>query len=559
MISLILTPLGSDWTETAAAIANDRFLPEYELIVVDNQASQRQRRHQGVCDSRGSLLLFLESPHRFSPGWLANLVLASRHHPGWLICPLIADLDNGELSYGWQGWERSFCARHLNRREPGPDGRVPATGGQVLLVPRAVYEQLDGFNSDLFGSHSDLVEFSLRAARHGFLTRVEHSAVVWQRFAGSYAEPVSWAEVGANQLLMGFLQDGEAGLKAARRCARWRPDYQLARTLFEERRRRARVYPPGPQAQKARAAPDLVSVVIAAHNEGISLQRTVECLRDQDLEVEMVLIDDGSDDGSFDFLQHDDFRRDGRIRSYRFEDSVGCIQARHRGVLLAAGAIVLFLDGHMALLPQAVRQLQAALERAGPLAAVVPDVAVLDGASWSIGPSTGQVFSIDEKLLFIWESPRLPGGLVPIGGGCCLMLRRALYHQLGGFDLALRRWGSEFTDLCLKLYSAGGCCYWESEVRVGHLFRSSFPYAIEHADILYNRLRTAYIHFSPEVFERFRALVCGEPGAEAALSLLQEHRPALERRRMVQAEAAVRHPDWFVQTFLPGLMEEPVG
>lgn len=567
LVSLIMTPTGP-LEDTVTQIVNTAAGCRWELLVVQNEPvaalpplarlltppnplSLRELRRWGVRESRGGLLLFLDAPHRFSPGWLANLILAMQRRNGRaLVAPLIVDLDSGDLSYGWTGWERSFCARHLHRREVGRDGRVPATGGQVMLVTRAVYAELGDFCPHLFGAHSDLVEFCHRAARQGVETFVEISSVVWQRFAKSYPEPVSWAQVSANNLLLAYLDGQEP---AARRCCRWKPDYEEARALFEGLRPQIEPYPGARRLAHPGSA--LVSVVIAAHNEGNSVRRTVDSLRAQQVELELVLVDDGSQDGSFDFLEQADYRQDGRIRRFRFEQSVGCIQARHQGVLLAAGSTLLFLDAHMALPATAVEELRSSLARAGPLAAVVPDVAVLNPDDWSIGPSTGQVFSINERLAFVWEQPRLPGGLVPVGGGCCVMLARALYHQVGGFDLALRRWGSEFTDLCLKIYALGGCCYWESEVRVGHLFRSTFPYAIEHADILYNRLRTAFIHFSPEVFERFRQLVADEPGAEKALALLEEHRSALETRRLVQLDQAARHPDWFVFTFLPGLKE----
>src|SRR5207253_3059201 len=142
---------------------------------------------------------------------------------------------------------------------------------------------------------------------------------------------------------------------------------------------------------------------------------------------------------------------------------------------------------------------------------------------------------------------------VPTVLGCCLLVPRRFYFQIGGFDLGIRRWGSEFTDLILKVYAAGGTCRHEPRALVGTLFRSSFPYAMNYRDVTYNKLRTGYVHFSDASFRRLLGRLAPEPGFAEALALFRAELAELEHLRRAQQAANRRDPDWWVRTFLPGL------
>ncbi|MFV2072607.1 MAG: glycosyltransferase family 2 protein [Thermoanaerobaculales bacterium] len=87
------------------------------------------------------------------------------------------------------------------------------------------------------------------------------------------------------------------------------------------------------------------SVVIPTYNRLLDLQRTVAAVRAQevppDVEFEIVAVDDGSTDGTNEWLQSEEDRcSDLRVLHQRNSGPAG---ARNRGVEAASGSIVLFL------------------------------------------------------------------------------------------------------------------------------------------------------------------------------------------------------------------------
>ena len=117
----------------------------------------------------------------------------------------------------------------------------------------------------------------------------------------------------------------------------------------------------------------------------------------------------------------------------------------------------------------------------------------------------------------------------------------------------MRRGGSASIDLLRKVYNAGGACWLEPAAVVGHLFRQRFPYEMHFRDVAYNKLRTAFVHFSEPVFRRFWERTAGDPGQAEARQKFAEHQEELERRRAIRLACSRRRPDWFVERFLPEL------
>ncbi len=302
----------------------------------------------------------------------------------------------------------------------------------------------------------------------------------------------------------------------------------------------------------------VVSIVIAARNEGDNVRKTADSITEHTSTppCELVLVDDGNTDGSFSFLETPEYRHRSDISCFRFDSPVGCVRARHQGVRLARGRYVLFLDAHMAVPDGWLDRLVHAAERAGPLAAITPNVANLDEASWTIQAPYAYYLKINKVFQFEWDRQIHHGQLLPTAGGACVLMPRDLYWSSGGFDLGLRRWGCEFVDLILKVYAIGGTCRFEPSVCVGHLFRTRFPYAVSWLDVTYNTLRVGYIHLSDRAFRRFVDGVAGTPGFDDAWQLFQENMEEIEARRRIQLRRQKRDPDWFVRTFLPELLEE---
>ena len=87
-----------------------------------------------------------------------------------------------------------------------------------------------------------------------------------------------------------------------------------------------------------------VTIMIAAHNEGSALARTIESCIDtvHSVEYEIVGVDHASSDGSVDEAQS----RFPLARLYRHDRVWGTSPAKAAGADMRPGAILVFLDGH---------------------------------------------------------------------------------------------------------------------------------------------------------------------------------------------------------------------
>ena len=125
-----------------------------------------------------------------------------------------------------------------------------------------------------------------------------------------------------------------------------------------------------------------ISVVTPTHNKVEMLQRTLTSLDGQDLpwcEYEVIVVDDGSTDETSVFLPR--YRPNHGWKTVRQEQNRGRAAARNRGLALATGELIVFLDDDMDLVPDFLRAHREFHERRAHSAGIGnvimhPDVAV---------------------------------------------------------------------------------------------------------------------------------------------------------------------------------------
>jgi glycosyltransferase involved in cell wall biosynthesis len=292
-----------------------------------------------------------------------------------------------------------------------------------------------------------------------------------------------------------------------------------------------------------------LSVVVISLNEGESLRRTVDNLRDTlPPQSEIIVVDDGSRDGSVDFLS------DGYsgVTLLRPAERLGVARARNFGAQRATGDVLVFSDAHVRTPEGWSAPLLELLARPS-VGAVAPAIGMMQAE----GPGStgyGQKWC-DASLAVGWLSQQSGTPYpVPLLCGCFLALRRDVFAEIGGFDSGMVVWGAEDSELSIRLWTFGYECWVAPEVDVQHAFRARFPYEVKWEPVLHNRLRLATTHFGPRRLQRVvERLKRYDEFAAAGVRLLTGDVGA---RASTLRSLRRYDDDWFFGKFLNNLRSE---
>jgi GT2 family glycosyltransferase len=276
-----------------------------------------------------------------------------------------------------------------------------------------------------------------------------------------------------------------------------------------------------------------ISVVVVTRNEGAELRRTLESLRATlPARSEIVIVDDQSTDGST-----------ARLRRVVKAPGIGVARARNLGVSKTTGDLLVFADAHIRIDPDWWKPMAEILEDR-KVAAVAPAVTHLPATR---GRGFGLTLTgpdLDARWL-----PRQ--GFVPFAApilpGCCLMMRRATFDDVGGWDNGLLHRGGVDNEMSVRLWLLGYELLIAPQVVVPHLFRKASPYPVGWPQYLHNRLRLAFAHFNAPRLAKVVKALHKEPAFGEAMTLLVEGDISGRRRDMLARRA--RTDDWFFERF----------
>ncbi|MEB3281104.1 MAG: glycosyltransferase [Lyngbya sp.] len=197
-----------------------------------------------------------------------------------------------------------------------------------------------------------------------------------------------------------------------------------------------------------------VSVIIPAYNGSRYISQAVESVLSQtDCDFEIIVVDDGSTDNTFDILQH---YRD-RIR-YFSQNNQGVAAARNRGIREAQAELIALLDQDDIFLPDKLAEQRACFERDSGAGFV--------NSGWRLIDAKGDPISdiepwqdlphLDLKALIV-HSPILPSAM---------MFRRSWWEKVGGFDSRFN--GVDDAEFVWRLAAAKCPAIWLPKVTVGY-------------------------------------------------------------------------------------------
>lgn len=168
------------------------------------------------------------------------------------------------------------------------------------------------------------------------------------------------------------------------------------------------------------------------------------------LEHEILLVDDGSSDGTREWLA----TLSAPCRILLNDANAGFATTCNRGAAAATGDFLFFLNNDLVLLPHWFQPMLALLHE--PRTGLVGNIQLnartgaVDHAGLWFNRQGQPVHTTAIPLLSRWSS-RLPVAALT---GACFAVRRTLWEQQGGFDEGFRN-GGEDVDLCLRVRQAG--------------------------------------------------------------------------------------------------------
>jgi GT2 family glycosyltransferase len=173
---------------------------------------------------------------------------------------------------------------------------------------------------------------------------------------------------------------------------------------------------------------------------------------------EIILVDDGSTDGTRDWLRDSPPLRSPPFRVLLNERNLGFAAGNNRAAAVARGEFLALLNNDLVLLPRWLEPMFEAHARLGPRAGLIGNVQ-LDARSGAVDHA-GLDLTPAAKPIHVRHLPPLPARLLrpvrprPAVTGACVLIERALWQQLGGFDEGYVN-GGEDIDLCYRARAAG--------------------------------------------------------------------------------------------------------
>lgn len=272
-----------------------------------------------------------------------------------------------------------------------------------------------------------------------------------------------------------------------------------------------------------------LSVVVPSYNRLASLQRLLSSLERQTVphsEFEVVVVDDGSTDGTFAALQR--LESSYALRAFQ-QANGGPAAARNRGVREARADLILFLDDDVVAVDDLLAQ-HLALHSDNTNAVVVGPM--VPPANWA-RPAwirwEEEMLDVQYRAMLAGEYPCTPRQFYTANAS----LRREVFLQAGGFDATFKR--AEDVELAYRMRDAGASFVFLHEAVVYHYASRTFA--------AWSR--------TPYQYGRYDVLMHREKGHEALVCAIQEFhsRHVLTR---VLARACIGHAA-LVKTSVVGL------
>jgi N-acetylglucosaminyl-diphospho-decaprenol L-rhamnosyltransferase len=169
-------------TDGTAEVVRARF-PWVRLLVLPENRGFAGGNNAGVREAGGQYVAFLNDDTSVDRGWLSalrkgidepNRIVLATSRVVYMHDPEIVDSAGDGLTRAGGAFKRHHGGR---AGEVGESTEVFGACGAAFLMPRAIFDEIGGFDEDFFASHED-VDLSYRARLRGYRVRYVADAVV---------------------------------------------------------------------------------------------------------------------------------------------------------------------------------------------------------------------------------------------------------------------------------------------------------------------------------------------------------------------------------------------
>jgi glycosyltransferase involved in cell wall biosynthesis len=241
------------------------------------------------------------------------------------------------------------------------------------------------------------------------------------------------------------------------------------------------------------------SVIIPTHNRAPVVRDAIESVLTQTLsDYEIIVVDDGSTDDTAALLKE----YKGRL-TCAYQQNAGAAAARNRGIEMARGRFIAFLDSDDAWAPWTIETLACAVEQFGS-----PALVAGRGASWASRPQVRREALQCRSSQNFLAASRAQSAFYGMPG---LAIRADVLRTAGGFRERLRT--AEDQDLCLRLGDAIGFVQIDAPIvffqrtDLEHL-SGHVGHAIDAVDVVIEGERQGRYPGGTELARTRRAMIC---------------------------------------------------
>ncbi|WP_417582433.1 class I SAM-dependent methyltransferase [Nitrincola sp.] len=277
----------------------------------------------------------------------------------------------------------------------------------------------------------------------------------------------------------------------------------------------------------------ILSIVLVLHNQAALTFRCLESLVSAiDQPTEILIVDNASSDQTRNLLA-----RVHGCSVFQQTENLHFLLAANLGAAQASGRYLLFLNNDTLVKPGALHAATKVFQERNNIGAVGGKIVLLDGTLqeagsivWKDGSCLGYGRGRDP-----YETEFQFRREVDYCSGAFLMLPRALFAKLGGFDTTFAPAYYEETDLCMRLRQAGYSVIYEPEAEITH---------IEFGSATRSEAATQLMQANQRVFHERHAHILDQQHQTAGSCVLTARMRPPARGRILLIDDQVPLPSW---------------